>query len=347
MKNKKLIFLIPILVITSIIEAENTSLSEMISLSEIAKITGSTLYWDGMSSNGILEKNGHHVSFSAYSNLVLLDYSEIKVCNTLTNKNGSIYADSNFLTTLQDLFNSIPPESKYRIGAILIDPGHGGKDPGAMSTQVINGKKQTIREKDLTLTVGKDLYTMLLRTFPDKKVLLTRDDDYFLSLAQRTDKANSVVLQENEAILFVSVHANSAFDTTANGYEVWYLSPGYRRNVLTDSSADKELQPILNSMMEEEFTTESILIAKYIDDGLAKEIGSFSLSRGIKEEEWFVCKNAKMPSVLVEMGFISNTQEAAYLIDKNYLHKVALGIYNGLVSFVKHFETSKGFTGIP
>jgi N-acetylmuramoyl-L-alanine amidase len=345
-KNLSIIFILLFSVLSSTY-AQTSIPDNMVSLSNIAIQTSSTLYWDGMSDCGILEKNGHTICFSAYSDFVLLDYNKITFCKTITNNNGTMYAEISFLATINELFNAIPPENKFRIGAILIDPGHGGKDPGAIATHIINGKKVTINEKDLTLLVGKNLNEMLSKIYPNKKIMLTRDSDEFLSLSQRTDKANTVKLEKNEAILFVSIHANSAFDPTANGYEVWYLSPGYRREVLKDPNADEELQPILNSMMEEEFTTESILIAKYINDGLNNQIGSISPSRGIKEEEWFVCKNAKMPSVLVEMGFVSNKIEATNLLDDGYLRKISLGIYNGLTSFVTHFETSRGFTGTP
>ena len=67
-------------------------------------------------------------------------------------------------------------------------------------------------------------------------------------------------------------------------------------------------------------------------------------TRGLKEEEWFVVRNANMPSVLVEVGFVSNPEEALLLSDRNYLRKIALGIYNGVSSFVTHFEHSRGFT---
>ena len=125
------------------------------------------------------------------------------------------------------------------------------------------------------------------------------------------------------------------------------MSPGYRRTLIknTNNDKDKEVLPILNSMMEEEFTTESILIAKYIQDGMKAQVGSLSVDRGIKEEEWFVVRNANMPSVLVELGFVTNEEEAKLLFDKNYLRKLSLGIYNGLTAFVTHFERSRGFTG--
>ncbi|HZK19657.1 MAG TPA: N-acetylmuramoyl-L-alanine amidase, partial [Treponemataceae bacterium] len=345
--KKTRVFYCVLIVLTTLAYAQSSMPDEMISLVRVAEKTDSTLYWDGMRGAGVLEKNGHHVSFSAFSEYILFDYHIMKKCEAVKKTNGTFYANNSFLSIVKNFFDSVPPETHYRIGAILIDAGHGGKDPGAVSNHIINGKKVTIHEKDLALTVAKKLHAMLLSIYPDKKIILTRESDIFLSLSERTEQANTVEIADNEAILFVSIHANSAFNKTAKGFEVWYLSPGYRRQVVSLPKADKELEPILNSMMEEEFTTESILIAKYINDGLEKQIGSMMPSRGIKEEEWFVCKHANMPSVLVEMGFISNAEEAALLIDDGYLRKISLGIYNGLTAFVTHFETSRGFTGIP
>ena len=101
----------------------------------------------------------------------------------------------------------------------------------------------------------------------------------------------------------------------------------------------------MNSMMEEEYTTESILIAKFIMDGMQAQVGTLSQARGIKAEEWFVVRNSNMPAVLVELGFVSNEKEGVLLTDESYLQKLSLGIYNGLSAFVTHFERSRGFTG--
>ncbi|MBQ9539713.1 MAG: N-acetylmuramoyl-L-alanine amidase, partial [Treponema sp.] len=234
----------------------------------------------------------------------------------------------------------------FSIGAILIDPGHGGKDPGASATFTVKGKKVSVVEKNINLKIALKLYDMLTKAYPKKRILMTRNTDKYLSLEERTDIANSVKLGENEAVLYLSVHVNASLDKSATGFEVWYLSPGYRRQVIDGStSEDKSLLTILNSMMEEEYTTESILMAKFIEDGINAQVGSLSPRRGIKEEEWFVVRNAKMPSVLVETGFLSNEQEAALLSDDDYLKKLSLGIYNGLGAFITHFERSRGFTG--
>ncbi len=319
-----------------------------ITLQEVAEKTGSNLYWDSLSSNGMLEKNGHFINFSANNPIIIFDYTDVKAVQMPVNYKGTVYASKDFLIAATQLFNQLPPEINFRIGAIIIDAGHGGKDPGAVGTHEINGKTVTQYEKDICLHVAKELHGQLSRTYTDKKILLTRDDDTFLSLDERTEIANEVELEEHEAILYISIHVNSAFNKDATGYEVWYLSPGYRRTLIDDDEAENveaEVATIINSLIEEEFTTESVLIASYILDGLDAQIGSLSPSRGIKEEEWFVVKNAKMPSVLVELGFISNPGEAALLYDKEYLHKTMLGIYNGLTAFVTHFEQSRGFTG--
>ena len=204
-------------------------------------------------------------------------------------------------------------------------------------------------EKDIALSVSNKLADQLRNAYPDKKIIMTRSDDTWLSLEQRVDIANSIQLEPHEAIIYISVHVNASLNKTASGYEVWYLTPDYRRTVLDSSNIDADdeaLIPILNSMLEEEYTTESVLIAKFIMDGLTAQIGNDSPSRGIKAEEWFVVRNANMPSVLVETGFVTNEKEAELLGSDEYLRKIALGIYNGVVAFVTHFERSRGFTGL-
>lgn len=304
-----------------------------------------TFSFDPLSLGGTLEKDGHIIAFRVNEPLIMLDYKKMAITDKPIIKDGLLLVSKNFFTTAQDLFKTLPPVTNFRVGAILIDAGHGGKDPGAIDTHTINGKKVTIREKDITLSVAQKLNKKLKEAYPDKQILMTRNDDRFLSLEQRVDIANSVKLKNHEAIIYVSIHVNAAFDKKASGFEVWYLSPGYRRTVLdkNNTNVDLEVLPILNSMMEEEFTTESILIAKLILDSMEKEIGKNSISRGLKEEEWFVVRNANMPSVLVEVGFLTNKKEAELLNSQNYLSKVANGIYNGLVDFIVHFEKSRGY----
>ena len=248
------------------------------------------------------------------------------------------------LAEMQDFFSGGPAPFAYRVGAILIDPGHGGKDPGAVGTYTENGETVSVREKDVVLSVASTLYEQLRARYPDKRILMTRSGDTYPSLEDRVNLANSVELAKHEAVIYVSIHANAAFNKNSSGFEVWYLSPDYRRTVIDESSVDsEEILPILNSMMEEEFTTESILIAKSILDGLEAQIGAESENRGLKAESWFVVRNARMPSVLIELGFVTNDREVRLLDDPGYLRKCASGIYTGVVNFVSYFERNGGF----
>jgi len=91
-------------------------------------------------------------------------------------------------------------------------------------------------------------------------------------------------------------------------------------------------------MLEEEFTTESIILARKVYDRLGVELGPTSPGRGIRPEEWFVVRNAKMPSILIEMGFITNPDEGKLLAGSGYLRRIGDAIYNGIVDFIEYFE---------
>lgn len=322
--------------------------SALHSLTDVSRNLKASMFWDPLSGTVVLSKNGHLVNFRAGEELVLFDYKDFVLLDAPQRSSRGVFLSDTFVSRLESFFDTEKPAVHYRVGAILIDPGHGGKDPGARGKAVVGGKTIEIREKDIVLKVSQELHERLTKNFPDKKIIMTRTDDTYPTLEERVEMANSVKLNEHEAILYVSIHANAAFNTKSSGFEVWYLSSDYRRTVIdSDASAEsREILPILNSMMEEEFTTESILIAKSIMDGLAEQIGGLSRNRGLKEEAWFVVRNARMPSVLVELGFVSNPEEAALLADSEYLRKCAVGIYNGLTSFISHFENSRGFTTI-
>ena len=336
---KKILVLIQMILAASVLYAVND-----ISLMDKSKESGITYYWDSLAETGMLEKNGHQITFRKNEQIVILDSVRMSITDAPELKNNKIYVSKKFMSDAEILFNE-NNSTMFKVGAILVDAGHGGKDPGALKTYKVNGKDVTIQEKDINLKVAKLLGERLKSAYPDKQIILTRDKDVYLTLQERTEIANNVKVREDEAVLFISIHVNSSLNKTSSGYEVWYLSPGYRRTVLDKSSTDdSSLFPILNSMLEEEYTTESIMIAKFIMDGLQSQIGNESKARGIKAEEWFVVKNSNMPSVLIELGFVSNEKEALLLNNDTYLKKATLGIYNGIAAFITHFERSKGFT---
>jgi len=234
-----------------------------------------------------------------------------------------------------------------RVAAILIDPGHGGKDSGAIGYHQDKQGDLRLLEKDVVLDVSKKLYLLLKNEYPDKQIMLTRDDDRYLKLEERTEIANNVSVGKNEAIIFVSIHANAAFNKDAKGYEVWVLPGDYRRTLIDTEDLDEDtrpIAPILNVLLEEEYSIESITLAKAVLEGFDSAVGDVTDNRGIREESWFVVRKAKMPSILIELGYVTNREEATMLADQAYLQKLVLGIYTGIRSFVANFESTKGFT---
>ena len=312
---------------------------------------GPAFYWDPLFRTGNISLSGHHAAFSTgYPGErlpVILDSREILTLSAPWLENGLLRFPESFVTTLKRTFdNSILNEQfRYRIAAIVVDPGHGGKDPGAQGTHTINGKTLKLSEKDITLRSSLYLYSRLKAAYPDKRVLLTRDRDTYPTLEERVLLANSVPLKDNEAILYVSIHANASMNRQARGYEVWYLSPDYRRDLIDREKFrdSAEIIPIINDMLQEEFTNESIMIAQAINRRIGEAMGRSLPARGLKAEEWFVVRNARMPSVLVELGFITNPVDAEILNSEESLKKLTEAIYKGITDFVTSFESSGGF----
>lgn len=316
-------------------------------LAAAAERLGARASYDPLTGSGLIERSGMRVSFASGVPWMLLDWSRTFRVDAPRNGSEGLVFTAAAVSAIEEAFRGaeVAGKSHFSVAAILIDPGHGGKDPGAIGEHSIGGKKLRVVEKDIALQVAKDLLVSLRARYPDRKVLITREGDTYPSLEERVEMANSVELAPNEAIIYVSIHANAAFNKNAKGFEVWYLNPEYRRKLVESGkpgSPEDDIAPILNAMLEEEFTTESIILARNIMNSLQKGIGGQSPNRGVKAEEWFVVRNARMPSVLVEMGYITNLEEAKLLSSGDYLRKVADGIYNGVVDFIANFESMKG-----
>jgi len=316
--------------------------------------TAAELRWDPFFSSGALISGAHEAAFisgmEGETGMVLLDHKDILTLPLPFLEQGVLKFPETFLQQIKSTFNRYMEEDRdrFRIAAIIIDPGHGGNDPGASWDHKIQGKVLKSVEKDITLKVSRLLYSALTAAYPDKRILMTREGDTNPTKDARVSMANSIPLGKNEAAIYVSVHANSSLNGTARGFEVWYLTPSYRREVIDQAKYQdsKEVLPILNSMMEEELTTESILLANYILKRIGEAVGKQSPSRGLKAEEWFVVRNAKMPAVLVELGFVSNETDALLMSDDAYLKNLSDALYKGISDFIVFFERSGGLTAI-
>jgi N-acetylmuramoyl-L-alanine amidase len=309
-----------------------------ITLSSLAKSLNASLEYDPLTRSGTLEKEGKTVRFALDTPYVLFDWTVLKALPPPYEDQDSIRVKKEFDVALRQFFDTKQaPHSKYTVKAIVIDPGHGGKDPGAIG----EFENFRIQEKDVNLAIALRLAELLRIRYPERIIQLTRTDDTYPSLEERVDMANKIKLAESEAIIYVSIHANASFNKNTHGFEVWYLNPNYRRTVVDEQTAKEkgeDIAPIINTMLEEEFTTESIILAQKVYQRMGKMIGDQSPARGIRAEEWFVVRNAKMPSILIEVGFVTNKNEATLLSQAGYLRRIADAIYNGVCDFIEHFE---------
>lgn len=174
---------------------------------------------------------------------------------------------------------------------VVLDAGHGGDDPGALG--------EDVQEKDINLAVTLLVYQKLSET--GVQVHLTRSDDTYVSLLERTLFANSI-----PADIFVSMHSNAAEDApSANGIETYYYS---------DDSPGADL-------------------AAYIQDEVVNATGA--KNRKTKTANFYVCKNTVMPAALVEMGFLTNIQECQLLATEEYQAALAEGIANGILAYAE------------
>jgi N-acetylmuramoyl-L-alanine amidase len=220
-----------------------------------------------------------------------------------------------------------------KLGRVVIDPGHGGRDTGTIGPT-------GLREKEVTLDVSRRL-AKLIENRMGSEVILTRDKDSSLKLRQRTDKANSA-----QADLFVSVHVNSSRYRTVNGVETFYLN-------FTRSRADLEVAARENAGSDMPMHELSTLVQKIaLDDkiqesrdlaatvqtavyGVHRKHYSKARDRGVKKAPFVVLIGAEMPSILVELGFISNPREEKLMKRDDYRQQLAESLYDGISKYAE------------
>ena len=327
------------------------------SLSSVADAYKLKYKWDPISKKLTLYKGDKNVVLALTSDIALVNGMPLKLSGPVSLYKSSIMIPKDFSESiLKRAFvkkrairprrkKPVKPKSAYRIRKIVIDPGHGGKDPGAIG-------RSALREKDITLDIAKRLRRHLEDRGID--VYLTRSDDRFISLWRRADIAN-----KRSADFFVSIHANTARSRRVKGFEVFYLSEAVDDNARAIAAAENaflkyedssfgyakpsnSLEATLWDMRYSENRRESIELAKYITRAACKQLKA--KDRGEKGARFYVLKGAEMPSVLIEVGFISNRQEAEKLKDSFYREKIAEAITSGIIDYKIEYETEDGFT---
>lgn len=241
-------------------------------------------------------------------------------------------ADSSGRETAPD---AVLPSGLRPVRTVVLDPGHGGRDPGAIG---VGG----VREKDVTLqlatSLGKHLREIGLR------VVYTRKDDRSLSLEERTVVAESV-----DADLFLSLHANAAPRRSVHGVETYYLDKSHERHAMNLAARENGiashqvnvLQQTLAKLHLEELSPHSRQLAQAVQErmvsGLPKNRRPVDL--GVKKGPFYVLFLSNMPAVLVEVGFLTNRHEAKRLRDSGYLEALAVQIAAGVERYRGEQET--------
>ena len=242
----------------------------------------------------------------------------------------SNFEDQKMIKTV-DLSNE---KEKWEFKTVIIDAGHGGKDPGAV------GYRGT-KEKDIALDVAKRLEKKISRNM-NVKVIMTRDEDVFLRLSERTKIAN-----DNKGSLFISIHTNAAEDRRASGFETFLIGlnkneyatkVAARENAVLEleGSANKDLSGedlIQATMAQASFAAYSETFADLVQKEIKKRVQS--KDRGVKQAGFVVLARASMPNVLVELGFISNPSEEKKLRSPQYRDQLATAIYRAVEQYQK------------
>ncbi len=233
-------------------------------------------------------------------------------------------------------------EAQTSLSTVVIDAGHGGKDPGAL------GKRT--KEKDIVLDVALRVGQMIKDSLPEVKTIYTRSDDTFIPLDERAEIAN-----KNNADLFISIHANWVKNTAISGSETFVL--GLHRSKENLEVAQKEnsvitfeddynskyegfdpKQPesyIIIGLMQNTYLEQSITMASMVQDAF---VDLHRGNRGIKQAGFLVLRQSSMPSILVELGFLSNVEEENYMASEQGKRELSDAIFSAFRNYKQQFD---------
>jgi N-acetylmuramoyl-L-alanine amidase len=286
-----------------------------------------------LSSKVVRQNNEYFVHIDSFINIVNSSLQNLSIISN----SSEIIISSTAKTKNVAIKNIDIEKNKWKFSTIIIDPGHGGKDPGAV------GYRGTL-EKDIALDVAKRLEKKISKNMKVKTVL-TRDEDIFLKLGERTRIAN-----ENNGSLFISIHANAATDRRASGFETFLI--GLNKNEAAVRVAARENSVLeLEGVAGKKLTNEDLIQATIAQSAFASKSEKFAAlvqeeigkrvqgkNRGVKQAGFYVLMGASMPNVLVELGFISNLAEEKKLRSSQYREVLATAIFRALEKYEKTLD---------
>jgi len=307
-------------------------------LVSLCELRGVDFKYDTLTMAAALAKDGKRINLRPGSTLILVDDRPMRLKEPVDIYQGAVVVPRQFKEQIIDvLFKPSALARKYgaakiKLSKIVIDAGHGGNDPGAIG-------RSGLREKDVNLDIAKRLSKLLRQE--GVETVMTRSGDKFIPLPNRVSIANG-----SGADLFVSIHSNASRSRSLNGFEVYYVAPSVSDSKRASSawrgenlnlkgaefaSSSADLKMIVWDMVYTNSRAESIKLSNALCKVIDKDIGVKIL--GVKAARFQVLKGIKIPGVLIETSFISNSGEEKLLKSNIYRQKMAEGILEGLRNY--------------
>jgi len=353
-KNQIILLLIVCVIITSLTGCATAPLKQAFptynlngvtyyALIPLCEAKGISWQYDTFTKVAVLNKGSHRINLKVGDDLVLVDQRAILLNHPVDLYEGAPVVPAKFKEQVIDtLFREekITPKKvisfslSRKIKKVVVDPGHGGNDPGAIG-------RTGLREKDVNLDIARRLAALL--ESEGVNVVMTRNTDRFIPLGTRVQITNN-----SKADLFVSIHSNANHTRSLNGFEVYYVASSLNdakralfaarnANLNLDgasfASRSVDLKAMLWDMIYTYDRAESIQLAKNI----CKSVGSNMDVRviGIKDARYAVLRGSRIPAVLIETGFVSNYNEERMLKNGFYRQKIAESIMEGLSDYAQ------------
>jgi len=294
------------------------------------------MQYDTFLRTAYLSKESNRVNLRAGDSLILVNDNIMHLNSPVDIYEGTIVVPRQFKEQIFDVLFKAPSITyrrpgigKIKLNKVVIDPGHGGNDPGAIG-------RGGLREKNVNLDIAKKLNSLLRAE--GVQTVLTRSSDKFIPLSTRVSIAN-----KSGADLFISIHSNANRSRSISGFEVYYVAPSVsdtKRAAFTARNAQlnlknavfagssPELRAIVWDMIYTNSRAESIELSHSLCRVMDSSIDANIL--GVKGARFQVLKGVRMPGVLIEIGFVSNPNEERLLKTSAYRQKLAEGILEGI-----------------
>lgn len=319
------------------------------SLAALCQRRGIVLSYDIFSRTANLTKDNNTIDLMVGDNLILVNKRAVLLSHPVDIYMGMLVVPVKFRELALDPIiktvkipakPSLIPLSSF-VKKVVIDAGHGGYDPGAVG-------RSGLKEKDVNLDIAKRLANRLKQQ--GVEVVMTRSSDVFIPLGKRVEIANNT-----KANLFISIHANASKTRSVHGFEIYYVSSSvsdsdrawhsaknFHLNLDNSyfASNSQVLKTILWDMLYTYNRGESIALASDICRAVGDNLNVRII--GVKNARFEVLRGARMPAVLVEVGFLSNIREEQLLKDGFYREKLSQSILGGILNYARKLKLAQG-----